>query len=273
MSRPAPARRPFALLASLLLAVVVAGCAPRGLRLPDGPSRPLPDPDAVLSAIGHCAAVRSLTAEVGLSGRVGRERLRGRLLVGLAAPASVRIEAVAPFGAPYFLLAGREGVATLLFPREDHVLPEAPVAEILEALAGLDVGASELRAWLAGCPGSEPQPDTARAYGEAWAAVDLAESGTAWFRRLDRGWRLIARTGGELRVEFDGHAGAQPLEVRIGRASPQAETPLDVRLALRQIEINVDLPANAFAIDVPAGAIAITLEELRRSGPLRDDVD
>jgi len=225
------------------------------------------------AAIGHCAAVRSLTAEVGLSGRVGRERLRGRLLVGLAAPASVRIEAVAPFGAPYFLLAGRDGVATLLFPREDHVLPEAPVSDILEALAGLEVRAPDLLAWLAGCPGSVPQPDTARAYGDAWAAVDLAASGTAWLRRLDRGWRLVARTGRELRVEFDRHAGAQPLEVRIGRASPQEGSPLDVRLALRQVEINVDLQAEAFSLDVPRDALPITLEELRRSGPLRDDVD
>lgn len=271
---PARARYPFPVLAPLLLAAALAGCAPRGLRLPEGPSRPLADPDAVLTAaIGHCTALRSLTAEVGLSGRVGRERLRGRLLVGLAAPASVRIEAVAPFGAPYFLLAGRDGVATLLFPRDDRVLPEAPVSDILEALAGLAVRAPDLRAWLAGCPGSEPRPDTARAYGETWAAVDLAESGTAWFRRFDRGWWLVARTGGALRVEFDGHAGVQPLEVRIGRASPDVAPPLDVRLALRQIAINVDLPAEAFSLDVPPGALAITLEELRRSGPLRDDED
>ncbi|HEY8535845.1 MAG TPA: hypothetical protein VIL25_05330 [Vicinamibacterales bacterium] len=225
------------------------------------------------AGLGHCAGVRTVTGEVGLSGRVGRERLRGRLLVGLAEPASVRIEAVAPFGAPYFLLAGRDGVAALLFPRENHVLPDAPVSAILEALAGLDVRAADLRAWLAGCPGSEPQPATARAYGDSWAAVDLADAGTAWLRRLDRGWRLVAVTGTALRVEFDGHAGVQPLEIRIGRASPEASPPLDVRLALRQVEINADVPAEAFSIDIPADAIAITLDELRRSGPLRDDVD
>jgi outer membrane biogenesis lipoprotein LolB len=251
--------------------IALAACAPRTLRLPEGPARPLADLDPVLSAsLPHCAALRSLTAEVGLSGRVGRERLRGRLLVGLDAPASVRIEAVAPFGAPFFLLAGRGGEATLLFPRDDHVLPAAPVSEILEALAGLDVAAPNLRDWLAGCPGSAPQPEGARAYGDDWAAADLAAGGTAWFRRLDRGWRLLAVTTPRLRVEFDAHAGVQPLQVRFRHPAPDVAPPLDVRLALAQIELNVDLPDRAFVLDVPPDAIPITLDELRQSGPLRD---
>ncbi len=45
---------------------------------------------------------------------------------------------------------------------------------------------------------------------------------------------------------------------------------LDVRLALRQVERGVDLADAAFAIDVPAGAVPITIEELRESGPLRE---
>ena len=251
--------------------IALAACAPRALRLPDGPARPLADIDRILaSSIGHCDGLRSLTAEVGLSGRVGRERLRGRLLVGLDAPASVRIEAVAPFGAPFFLLAGRGGEATLLFPRDGHVLPAAPVPAILAALAGLDVAAPDLRDWLAGCPGSPTQPATARGFGEDWAAADLAAGGTAWFRRLDRGWRLVAVTTPRLRIELDAHAGVQPMQVRFRDPAPDTGPPLDVRLALAQIELNADLPDRAFVLDVPPDAIPITLDELRQSGPLRD---
>ena len=71
----------------------------------------------------------TLTAELRLSGRAGDEKLRGTLHAGFAAPASLRVEALAPFGQPFFILAGRDNRATLLLPREDRVLRDAPVAE------------------------------------------------------------------------------------------------------------------------------------------------
>jgi hypothetical protein len=72
-----------------------------------------------------------------------------------------------------------------------------------------------------------------------------------------------------LTIEFDEHAGAQPGRVRIRRAAA-GSTPLDIRLAVRQVERGARLADAAFSIDVPADAIAITLDELRASGPLRD---
>ena len=47
-----------------------------------------------------CAAVRTMTAELALSGRAGRERLRGRVVAGLAAGGQARLEGLAPFGPP-----------------------------------------------------------------------------------------------------------------------------------------------------------------------------
>ena len=220
-------------------------------------------------SIGHCDGLESLTAEIGLSGRAGTQRLRGRLVVGLAAPESVRLEAVAPFGAPYFLLAGEGGTATLLFPREDQVLRSAPVDDILGALAGIDVPASDLRAWLSGCPGHAGTIDEARAYDGGWAAADLAEGRTAWFRQTEGAWRLVAVSTPEMTTEFGEHAGAQPTRVRFRRAASQDRGELDVRLELSQVETDVNLPDAAFALDVPGDAVEITLEELRQSGPLR----
>ena len=82
-------------------------------------------------------------------------------------------------------------------------------------------------------------------------------------------WRLVAVNAGPLTVEFSEHVGAQPGRLRIRRAGTAAAA-LDIRLALRQVERGVDLPDAAFAIEMPADAVPITIEELRRSGPLRD---
>jgi len=58
--------------------------------------------------------------------------------------------------------------------------------------------------------------------------------------------------------------------VRI-RHDVTASTPaVDARLAISQVETNVDLPAAAFTVIVPGSAAPITLDELRSSGPLRD---
>ena len=44
-------------------------------------------------ALGHCAGLRTLTAEIGLSGRAAGQRIRVRLIAGLAAPDGIRLEA------------------------------------------------------------------------------------------------------------------------------------------------------------------------------------
>ena len=133
--------------------------APKPVALPTASGTPLADITPVLGeALGHCDAVRTLTAEIGLSGRAGRQRLRVRLIAGLAAPDGIRLEAVAPMGPPVFILASAGDQTTLLLPRDDRVLTGQPPAAILEALAGVRVAPADLRRLLAGCP---PTPSTA----------------------------------------------------------------------------------------------------------------
>ena len=43
-------------------------------------------------------------AELGLAGRAGSQRLRGRVVAGFERPASMRLEGVAPFGPPAFTI-------------------------------------------------------------------------------------------------------------------------------------------------------------------------
>jgi outer membrane biogenesis lipoprotein LolB len=255
----------------LLLLPLVTGCAPKSLQLPGGASTPLADPSPVIhEALGHCTNLQSLTLEIGLSGKVGLTRLRGRLQAGFAAPGAIRLEAVAPFGAPFFILAGSESKATLFLPRDDRVLADARPAAVLEALTGLELSPADLRAWLAGCPAAPLDVQAARSYGADWVAIDIGPGRVAWVHRTDR-WRLAATSDDGLSVEFADHEGVQPTRVRIRRAATDTSSGVDARLALSQVEVNVTLPSEAFAVGVPPTATPITLEDLRSSGPLRSE--
>lgn len=71
--------------------------------------------------------------------------MRGRILTGLESGGAVRLEAPAPFGAPFFILAGRDEKATLVLPRERRVIKDVAVSAVLERLTGLALGADDLR--------------------------------------------------------------------------------------------------------------------------------
>src|SRR5437867_1939423 len=110
-------------VAVLLAALASASCAVPFMKLPNGPGVPAPNARAAFEeATNACRRVTTMTAEVAVVGTVGGRRLRARLLTGLRAPASARLEALAPFGAPLFLLVAEGADATLLLPRDDRVL-------------------------------------------------------------------------------------------------------------------------------------------------------
>ena len=102
--------RPVALAIVLALSACTARTPPR----PAG--TPGPDPTAIAAfttATAACRGFRSLTGELSLSGRAAGERIRGRVIAGLESGGSVRLEGVAPFGPPIFILAGKGELATL----------------------------------------------------------------------------------------------------------------------------------------------------------------
>ena len=258
--------------AGILTAAVLAatvGCGPPpALKLPSGPSTPLADAQGILrDAIGHCAGLHSITAELGLSGRAGSTKLRGRLQAGFAQPGHVRLEAVAPFGAPYFVVAGTGDRTTLWLPRDARVLRDTSAADIVEALAGFSATPDDLAAWLEGCPSASFDGSAGQSFGADWAQI-AGTTRSAWFRKTDR-WRLVQTAHDGLSVEFADYAGLQPGRIRIRRAAADRAA-LDVGVSISQVETNVTLGDRAFAVDVPADAAPITLDELRRTGPLRD---
>jgi hypothetical protein len=239
------------------------------MKLPAGPGAPAADAaDALAEATAACSAVATITSEIGVGGSVAGRRLRGRLLAGLAAPSSARLEAIAPVGQPIFIFVATGDAATLLFPGEDRVLQHARPAEVLEAIAGVPLDPVELRRTLTGC--AEPATGSGRQFGNDWRAVNAGTS-ELYLRRHpgNARWELVAAvhrppTGAAWRAEFGDFQDGLPRSVRLTSAPANR---FDLRLTLSQIELNTPLPPDVFRVEIPPGAEPITIEELRRSGP------
>lgn len=252
-----------------LLLVVTASCGPRpGLvRLPTGQGVPAPDAlDQYAAATRLCRSVDQLTAELALSGRVGDERVRGRLLVGLARPDAVRLEAIAPFGAPVFVLTSRAGEATLVLPRDNRVVTGVPPEDLLDALAGLALSPADLLALVSGCLSSADQASDPRAFGEAWRRV-ATPGGEAWVRLEGGHPRLVAGSRDDYAVEYAAFLSNVPRRARVvaRRGGPVT---VDLSFEVRQLDLAPDLAPRAFEATVPAGMVPMRLDELRRGSLL-----
>lgn len=258
--------------AALTFGLAVAGCAPATLRLPRGPGEPVADPDSILrDALVHCATLHSISAEAGLSGRAGGRRLRGRLIVGIEMPSAIRLEAVAPFGPPVFILAGRDGSTVLLLPRDGRVLRNASPAEVLQALAGVSMAPADLASLMAGCVPGNTTPSSARRIEDQWIVFgEPSSSLQVYFRKRDDTWRLAAVERPDLLAAFEYSTGRQPSIVRLQSPGQDNRRAFDLRLELSQVEVNATIPPEAFTVKVSPDAIPITLEELRQAGPMRD---
>jgi hypothetical protein len=256
-------------LSLFAIALLSAACGPGVMKLPAGPGTSSGDAGpAVADAMAACRAVSTITSEISVSGSVGGHRLRGRLIAGLAAPASARLEAVAPFGQPLFIFVARTDDATLLLPRDNRVLEHGRSDAVLEAIAGVPIDAAALRTALTGCA-TAPQPERAQQFGDDWRMVPDAD-GDVFLRRESRTapWRIVAavhRQTTAWRAEYRDFQGGLPRTVRFRADDPKR---FDLRLALSQVELNVPIAGEAFRIDVPRDAAPITLDELRASGPL-----
>ena len=248
--------------------MTAVACAPKPVTLPTGNGVPYPDyAQPFDEATRRCRGVQSITAELGLSGRVGGTKLRGRAIAGAAAPDRIRIEALAPFGPPVFVLVAREDAATLLLPRDERVLRDAPPAQIVEALTGVPIDPVSLRTAMTGCGVEMPSPVGARAYGQQWLAVDAGNSRTLFLRQVDGAWRVQGARTATFTLTYDEWGTAGPSRLTIRADGPVAA---EIRLRLSQVEVNPPLGPEAFEVQIPADTAPITLGELRDAGPLGD---
>lgn len=267
--RPSVGRAPH-LVAGVGVAVTLGACAPAPLRLPVGPGLPFPEfREASTAARSTCRTVRTWTAEIAIGGRSGSARLRGRVLAGLARPERLRLEGLAPFGAPVFILVADEDGATLWVPRERRVLRHPSTGAILDALAGVALEPDELLDLVTGCVAAGDAV-AGRVYPGGWSAVELDDGSTAFLRREGTAWRVAAGVRGAVTVEYRGYEGPWPrrLRVRTSAGVGGAASATDLTLRVAQVEVNVPLGPEAFTVEVPADAEPLTLEELRETGPL-----
>ncbi len=261
------ARASIFLLVTLLLG---AGCATRTLQLPTGPGTPyLGFRETLAEVTGRCQRIRTLTAELSLSGRFGGSRVRGRVLAGISEPDSIRLEGVAPFGAPAFIVAARPGESVLLLPRDDRILRDEEPAAILEALVGLHLEPAQLLAVATGCVTPSPEARAARTYPDDWIAIDLTDGSVAYLKDVESP-RLVAGVVAGLSVEYRTFAYDLPETIRLRslQAGLDGQPLTDVTVTISQIETNRRLGDEVFRVVVPATAVPVTLEELRGAGPL-----
>jgi outer membrane lipoprotein-sorting protein len=258
------------LTAVTVVALAAASCGAPLVKLPQGQGTAAADGREVLAdATRACSAVSTITAEIGVTGSVGGRRLRTRLTAGLAAPASARLEAAAPFGAPLFILVATGNDATLLLPHDGRVVEHASPASVLEALAGVPIDAGALRIALIGCP-SAANAANARQVADDWRV--MADGTNEIYLRREKqsaAWHLVAtiyhpQSGPVWRAEYgDYHAGL-PHAVRFAGSAPNS---FDLRLTLSQVETNVPLDAGVFQLRVPPDADPMTIDELKRARP------
>ena len=253
---------------ALGLGMIASGCASRLLSLPTDPGNPLPDFAQIhRQATSACAGVRTLTAELSLSGRAGGRALRGRAIAGFERPGSLRLEGVAPFGQPGFILAGGGDGATLLLPRDKRVLRDARAEDILGALTGVALAPADLQAILTGCVASTPGAIGGRLHQRGWASIDLPGDATLYLERVGTGWRPRAARRPGWQIDYPVWRGQFPQDVRLRSVDPGID--VDLTAAVSQIETNVAIDAAAFVVIVPADALPLTMAELRDAGPLR----
>ena len=220
--------------------------------------------DAIAEATLACQRVDALTAEVGVSGSADGQRVRGRMVVGVARPASARLEAVAPFGAPLFIFVARDDEATLLLPRDDRVLERGRPADVLQAATGVPLDPAALRTTLTACA-HNPDAAGARAIGADWRLVKDGDT-DVYLRRNPPAamWHIVATVAADWRADYADFQDSLPHAIRLTSADGRT---FDLRLALSQVEVNPALGADAFTVQVPRSASPITLDELRHSRP------
>ena len=217
-----------------------------------------------------------MTAEIGLSGRVGDQRLSSvRVIAGFERPSSIHLQGVAPFGGPVFLLSGRGDSATLLLPREDRIIRNAPPGAILGALTGVALDPADLLAVFTGCVLPGPRATGGRLHAGGLASVDIesADQGirrtaTLYLRRTGSQWQLRAATRDRWQIEYTPGTGSFPQLVRLISTNPDLR--VGINAALSQVETNQAVDPKAFIVEEPKNVMPMTVEELRQAGPLRE---
>lgn len=271
--RVAASARGPRILPALLLAVIAA-CAPKvRLDLPPGAGTPIRDLSAAeRDARASCQSHDAVTADLRLSGRIDGERVRGTLQVGVTRDA-MRLEGLAPFGAPVFVLAAQPGDALLLLPRETAVARGTSATELLDAVVGVALSSSDLLAIVSGCGLADWKVTGGSTFGGTWTRLDLDQDRALWLRASGNGPPLLmAAEDDRWRIEYTRATAGWPTAIRLRRSRQTGEgvPQTDAVFAVDSPEALAGLPEGALRVEVPQGARQLSLADLRRSRGLAE---
>src|SRR5688572_9975816 len=245
-------RRGWLVLLPLAITVTTAACAAKLYVPPTGPGVPFAEAATVWQSVAaRCRDAKSFAAEITVSGWLGepRERLPRFTAHGaLTRDDDIYLEIPALAGRPVLQMAGRAGQAVFLLPRDERVLL-GESRDIVEALTGLRWGAKDLLNVLSGCVTTPAATITGTSYGTR-SSIELGGDAHAYVSQRDGVWRLEAAARDGLLIEYRYDVGAYPSTVRVWSTAANV-TPLNVTFAVSQHNVNTDLEAKTFVLDVP----------------------
>lgn len=251
---------------------------------------PLADHAAIWEAATEpCRAVRSMEFTLSIGGQAHGAALRRTRMRGAVEGGALRLEALAPFGAPLFILvAPDDRAATLLLPRDRQVIAGADPAVLLDVLAGLELGPADVAALLTGCLAPGAGTTAGGRLGD-WTVIDLEGGWSAYLRDAPAGGAgagpvVAAGQRDRLTVAYSDHVRGLPRGFRVEVEAPSnvpgtadatgvadaggAGEATDLNASLTQVNINTTLHPAVFRVDVPAEYAPITVDELRGAPPL-----
>jgi hypothetical protein len=260
--------------AHLLAAIVIvtASCAGRAAFVaPRGAGVAAPEAAAAWSAVATaCRAIPSYRSEFALTGRIGDRRIRGlasaRLFTALTTNGSIGLEATVS-GQLLFRLGGTTDTATLLLRDPNRVVTARP-DEILDALIGVPVEPARLLAIVTGCVSTAESIDRAVRHGDVLEI--LTADATLYLTPAAAGWQTRAGRFRDVTVDYFAYDRGLPRELRLATTGATG-TAVTLDLRVQAVQTGGDLDAALFRVTIPEGAAPISIDELRRVGPLADD--
>lgn len=244
----------------MLTVGLTSACAGGRFVRPSGVAAPFPDGVDIWTVLSReCRTVAAMRAELRVSGRVAGQRFP-TLTTGVVVDAGrLAIAATAGARSVFHLAGDRDRVVLLNYM--DATTTRGPADDVVEALVGLRLEPARLLSILSGCAAPEPDVTAANRVG-AYGRLRTSDT-TIYLREHEDGWRLAAAEFGDVVVDYRRIESGMPAEVEVRRGG-------DVELRLRVIEFdrNPELPESVFSLRVPESFVEVSVDQLRRDGPL-----
>jgi hypothetical protein len=252
------------LIAAAALAAA-AGCASRAFVHPSGPGIPAPDAADVWENVSSaCRGLSGVQAALGLTGRIGDQRIPGlagaTLYAAVSSAGAIGLEARVSSQLA-FRMGGTAERATLFLPADNRVVV-APAADIVDALVGVRVTPERLLALLGGCM-TRSDVVTRAARHAALLEVGTADA-TVFLEQRGGSWGVRAAAADGLVMEYR-RSGNQIRDIVLDSA-PGSASDVSLVLRLKQFDLAPNLAPAMFTVAVPDDARPMTVEELRASG-------